>query len=129
MAKKLYDLCEEELAVLQEIKAGNDEIKTDVAAIRFLIRKYKFNILDPLEEKLHEQSELEEVLKQMRITLNIAERNTEVLLDALNTLLYQSKGEKMILRDEFCHPLLELSEKNIREKIAHNKQKKDFRGH
>lgn len=127
MKRKSYDLSEEDLAVLKQIQEECEWVNTEVAAIRFLIRKYKYDILDPLEEKLREQQELNNTIKQMRTTLNIAERNTEILLDAANTLLFNSNEEHGILQEEFRHPLIELSEKKIKEKIAHNKQKKDFR--
>lgn len=125
--QKIFDLSEEDISVLKEIQKANKDIRTDVAAIRFLIRKYKYEIIDPAEQLEAEKRELKELIRQMNVTLNIAERNTEVCVDALNTLLFSADSEKCVLKEEIMHPVIEHSEKRIKERIAHNKQKKDFR--
>lgn len=128
MPAKLFNLDEDDIMVLKEIQKQNEEVNTDVAAVRFLIRKYKYDVIEPAERKHSEQSEMYDLIKQMRITMNIAERNSQLCVDALNTLLFNSSTEKCVLKEEITHPTIEMSEKRIKERIAHNKQKKDFRG-
>lgn len=125
--QKIFNLDEEDIEVLKKIQIDNEGINTDVAAVRFLIRKYKYDVIEPREQEEEKKQELINLIKQMKITLNIAERNSEICLDALNTLLFNSSEEKCVLKEEITHPVIERSETRIKEKIAHNKQKKDFR--
>lgn len=125
--KKIFDLSEADLEVLKEIQRANSDIKTDVAAMRFLIKKYKYDIIEQVEEQREQQNIIQDTVQQMRVTLNIAERNTELALDALNTLLFCTASDKCILKDEIEHTVFSEAEAKIKERIAHNKQKKDFR--
>lgn len=122
MSKKIFDLSEKDLAVLQVIKETVPEVKSRVDAVRFLIKKYEIEVLDAQETIIKQQEEILDLLKQMKRTLGYTEQNSEVLVDAANTLLMENCKDACYLKDVVTHPAIKLSEKNIREKIEKNQQ-------
>lgn len=118
--KVLFDLSENDLEVLEIIKNTVPEVNSRVDAVRFLIKKYEIEVLDAQQTIIKQQEEIMDILKQMKRTLSYTEQNTEVSIDALNTLLVANGKENCLLVDVYKHPLITMSEENIKEKIGKN---------
>lgn len=118
--KVIFELSEEELQVLQTIKEDVPEVKSRVDAVRFLIKKYEIEVIDAKQTLLRQQEEMLDLLKQMKRTINYTEQNTEISIDALNTLLMANGQDKGMLTDVYMHPLIKMSKENISEKIRKN---------
>ena len=120
--QKNFNLSETDIEVLRQIKQDIPEVNSEVDAVRFLIRRYG--------KDRKEEVKLNHILDEdsrIRKTHMMDEQNTEMVLDVLNTLLFREKVQEVVLKDEIENQVISKSRENIRNKIAHNKQKKDFR--
>ena len=63
----------------------------------------------------------------MKKTISYNERNSEMIVNVLNTICYQMEIKECVLSDEIMHPVLAEAQEHITRKIEKNKQKKDFR--
>ena len=122
MKQKLCKFSDEEYAILETIKISVPEVSTCMGAIRFLIKKYQLETKQSIS-----LNDISTELRKLQKTLSYAERNTEVSVDALNTLLMLNNPDACYLTDVYKHPAIQYAEDNIKDKIAHNKQRKDFR--
>lgn len=125
MKQKLCRFSDEEYAVLESIKNTVPEVNTSMGAIRFLIKKYQLDLEDK-PQKTIELNDIFATLKKMQKTLSYAERNTEVTVNAMNTLLMLTNPQACYLTDVYKHPAIQYAEQNIKNKVTHNKQRKDF---
>lgn len=122
--KKCFYLDDEELELLQSIKTENG-LKTDTAVISFLLRNYS-----PIEMstaiKVREELEKNYLPKErIRWGVQTAEQNSVLILDALNTILWQLKTNIGYRYDDIPHPIIKESEDELKRKIAYFKQKSD----
>jgi chorismate mutase len=129
--KKLFQLTEEDQENLELIKNRN-HITTDVAAVRYALQR----TVENMEEKEKEQRMVENIVNLMlaknsdfehmiRSSVRETEKNTNMLLDAINTMLFQEKIDTCIPVGSVMSPVLSTSEEQFKDKIAHKKQRKD----
>lgn len=125
--KKIFDLEEEHIEIINKVKSEHPEIKTEVAALKYIILRYKDN--EDIENRIAEKvsDRLLQDTQSLKYASKASEQNTQVLLDGLNTLLYKWNVEYPILTDIQEHPLIQDSKNNLKKKITHAKQKKDSR--
>lgn len=124
--RKCFSLSEEELALLEQYKKENN-IKNDSQAIASLIRQTQ---ADRGQFAIMIREELEKNYlpkERIRWATRIAEQNSIVLLDAMNTLLHMLKADACIPVEMAAHPVIKQSQDRMKEKIAYFKQKSDER--
>lgn len=125
MKQKLCKFSDEEYSVLESIKTSVPEVSTCMGAIRFLIKKYQLE-LETQQSIAHSLNDISTELQKLQKTLSYAERNTEVTVNAMNTLLMLTNPQACYLTDVYKHPAIQYAEQNIKNKVTHNKQRKDF---
>lgn len=113
---------DEEYKKLQEIKEEYG-LKSDSAAVIFLLKS------GSLTEKLSKAvvQEMEENYmnsKRLRYATKTAEENSELLLDAINTILYAMKLNELIPVEQQESHIIKESRKRLDEKIESRKQRK-----
>lgn len=129
--KKIFQLTEEDQKNLEIIKNRN-HMSTDVATIRYSLQKTAENI----EERDKEQRMVENIVNlllarnldyehMIRSSVRETEKNTNMLLDAINTMLFQGKIDTCIPVESIISPVLSTSEEQYKNRIAHKKQRKD----
>lgn len=129
--KKIFQLTEEDQKNLEIIKNRN-HMSTDVATIRYSLQKTAENI----EERDKEQRMVENIVNLLlarnldyehiiRSSVRETEKNTNMLLDAINTMLFQGKIDTCIPVESIMSPVLSTSEEQYKNRIAHKKQRKD----
>ena len=129
--KKIFQLTEEDQKNLEIIKNRN-HMSTDVATIRYSLQKTAENI----EERDKEQRMVENIVNlllarnldyehMIRSSVRETEKNTNMLLDATNTMLFQGKIDTCIPVESIMSPVLSTSEEQYKNRIAHKKQRKD----
>lgn len=107
-------------------------MSTDVATIRYALQKTAENI----EERDKEQRIVENIVNlllarnsdyehMIRSSVRETEKNTNMLLDAINTMLFQGKIDTCIPVESIMSPVLSTSEEQYKDRIAHKKQRKD----
>lgn len=124
--KKLCEFTEEEYSVLEHIMSTVPEVTTVMGAIRFLIKRYELELSEREEAKEITLYDILIQLQKIQKTLSYTERNSEINVNALNTLLMLSNSKACYLTDVYKHPVIQYAEENITDKIIHNKQRKDF---
>ncbi len=122
--KSIY-FSDEEYKKMEEIKAKYG-LSSDSAVMRFLLHQGELS--EQLANKLVNQLE-ENYMKSERLKWGVktAEQNSIVILDAINTMLHMMKAESLISVEFAPHPVVEKSQENLKNKIAHFKQKSDER--
>ena len=122
--KNIY-FTEEEYEKLQNVKKEFG-LKTDSAAVSFLLQSDSVskNIAKAVVNEMEESYMKNERLKW---ATKIAEQNSIVLLDAMNTFLHMIKADALISVEFAPHPIIKKSKQNIKDKIAHFKQQSDER--
>lgn len=129
--KKIFQLTEEDQKNLEIIKNRN-HMSTDVATIRYSLQKTAENI----EERDKEQRMVENIVNlllarnldyehMIRSSVRETEKNTNMLLDAINTMLFQGKIDTCIPVESIISPVLSTSEEQYKNRIVHKKQRKD----
>lgn len=122
--KNIY-FTDEEYKKLQDMKEEYG-LKSDSAAVSFLLQSGNLtqNIAKEVIKELEENYMKSERLKW---ATKVAEQNSIVLLDAMNTMLHMLKADTLISVEFAPHPIIRQSQQNIKSKIAHFKQKSDER--
>lgn len=127
--KKIFDLSEEEVALLDKVKEEKKLI-SQVAALRYILKSY--------EEKEDKRKLIEEAISvyetevkgfhdRLKWSTTMAERNTIMILDVLNTMLFHEGIENCILVEDIENPVVARSREIMKKKLAHFKQQKDNR--
>lgn len=129
MAKKQrnFYLSDEDFNILEKYALENG-FSSNTNALAYLIRHSQ----DKQEEKvaIAVREELEKNYMQkerLRWSTQTAEQNSIVILDAINTLLFQLNAETLIPADTIPHQIVKQSKALIKDRIAHFKQKSDER--
>lgn len=127
--KKIFDLSEKEIALLDKVKEEK-ELISQVAALRHILKSY--------EEKEDKRKLIEEAISvyetevkgfhdRVKWSTTMAERNTIMILDVLNTMLFHEGIENCILVEDIENPVVARSREIMKKKLAHFKQQKDNR--
>ena len=125
---KIFDLTEEEELLIQSVKKENN-LSSEVAALRLILSFYRdsidnMNKEEQLAERIYELMKNDFV--RLRLSARTTEENTAILVDAINTMMFQS-DDGVVLVDNVESELVEKSRENHRNKIAAYKQRKDNR--
>lgn len=122
--KNIY-FTDEKFVKLQEMKKEYG-LKTDSAAVSFLLQSESLtqNIAKAVINEMNEN-----YMKSERLNwaTKVSEQNSIVLLDAINTMLHMFKADTLISVEFAPHQVIQKSQENIKNKIAHFKQKSDER--
>lgn len=129
VVKRTYNMEQEKLDLIDRVKEEQG-FKTATAALHYIMDKYVElsdeekmleNAIQRYEEKcvgLHER---------LRWATRVAEQNSIVTLDILNTMLIRQDVSECIPVDIVESPVITTSREVMKKKIAHFKQKKDHR--
>lgn len=133
---KHYDIDEDVLHIIQKVKEEQG-LKTEVAALSYIVRKHEDVKEDTISQK--QMEELADIFLQkyseqyykffdrLRWATQTAEMNSIIMKDVLNTLLIRDRIEYCMLTDIETSPVIQTSMEYQKNKIEHFKQKKDDR--
>lgn len=129
MTKKLYDLPDKTIEIIHDVMKETG-LKHEVDALKLIIHDYKnmkdwkYLIDDKMPKKIKE--ELSNDLTRLRLGVRTAERNSIVMKDILNTMLYvENYHYLMPAVGKEKHKMLIEAENHLEEIISHAKQVKD----
>lgn len=133
MIKKLYTLDNSQVQVIECVKT--EQGFTDSSkALRYIVDEYektikKKNQEDEFIEKLLDayNKKYYALFERLRWASQTSEKNSTMLLDAVNTILLIQDITDGILVDAIQAPVLQMSQTAYKEKIAYFKQMKDDR--
>ena len=111
-----------------KIKQIKEELSlsSDTAVIEYLVNNFHINdFADQIIDRLFERDK--SYRERLRWATRTAEINSQMLLDAMNTILVSKKFEYCCFPEAYMSPVLEQSKENIDRKIEHYKQEKDNR--
>lgn len=130
---KFFKFTEQDIECINSIKETY-QISTDVGAIRFALKKLQEKTEEEEKEKRMAEQIANLILdknyafnERLRWATRTAEQNSILLLDAVNTLLFQQKIDTCIPVASVMSPVIETSQQQMKERIAHFKQMKDDR--
>lgn len=124
--KKDFYLSEEDYQMLKECRSQNG-LRSDSQVLPFLLRQYQNSrkeIVTDIRLEL-EQNYLPK--ERIRFGVQVAEQNSTVLLDAVNTLLHMFNAKDCIPVQVAPHPVITQSQAAVKKQIAKAKQRKDER--
>ena len=126
--KKIFTLTEEDLKNIETIKRKYG-LKTDVAAVRYALTDCAENmeVGNQEVEIVEEVANLLATEKVIQSSVRAVEKNTNVLLDVVNTILFNNKIDVCVPRDAIKSPVISTAEEKYKDNIANKKQTKDFR--
>lgn len=127
--RKHYNLDENTLKIIHDVMEEVG-LKHEVDALKLIIHEYKFmkELRTEIDEKLPGKirEELSNDLTRLRLGVRTAERNSIVMKDILNTMLYIENYQYfMPASGRERHKILLEAEKHLDEIISHAKQIKD----
>ena len=130
---KIFVIEDKHINIINEVKAEKF-LKNDSETLRFILEEYEKTVKkekseDEFIEKLLEayHQKYYKLLERLRWASQTAEKNSTLLLDAVNTILLLNDISDGVMTDTFISPVLEMSENAYKEKIAYFKQMKDDR--
>lgn len=133
MVSKLFGLEEKHVELIKQIKEEQC-FKSESETLRYILEQYeqsvkKENQEDEFIEKFLNayQKKYYTLFERLRWASQTSEKNTTMLLDAINTMLIMNDMNDGVLVEAFTSPVLEMSQTSYKEKIAHFKQMKDDR--
>lgn len=99
----------------------------ETSALEFIVDEY-FNKSDYIDEAIDRLFERDKKFRErLRWATRTAELNSQMLLDAVNTILWSKKYENCCMSHVLMNPVLEQSKQSIERRIEHFKQEKDNR--
>ena len=131
---RTYRLSDECLAVIDRVAEDNNIGKTE--ALETIILRYEHTETDILREEKWIEALSEVLLEKfdqkyrnlhtrLRMGVGSAEFNSEVILDAVNMMLFHFGIKEDRLNSQIKMPVIENSQNHIRERLASFKQRKD----
>lgn len=123
--QKVFRLSDEIISKIKQIKEELS-LSSDTAVIEYLVNNFYINdFADQIIDRLFERDR--KYRERLRWATRTAEINSQMLLDAVNTILVSKKFEYCCFPEAYMSPVLEQSKENIERKIEHFKQEKDNR--
>ena len=122
--RKTYGLPEEILEIISRVREERN-IKSDTEALIHIITEFKNQrelasiIADEIEERNSGWME------QVRWDTKTAGYNSQILMDAINTILYEMDYQVCYYADEVQSTVIEKSVNHLQRKIEKRKQRKD----
>lgn len=126
--KKHYELPNSVVNIIHNVME-KEGFKYEVEAVRFIIIQYEYkekfmkDVMAAFDEKY------KDLFTRLRLGTRTAEQNSIVLLDAINTLLYQFDGiDKLMPAGSFdtVNPVVKESKVQLAERINAYKQRKNY---
>lgn len=126
MKKKTYRIPEESERIIQDVMKENN-FTSENAALIYILDEFKKrkNFADEIADSLIERDK--KYRERLRWATRTAELNSQMLLDAVNTILINKGLENCCATHILMSPVLEQSKKSIERRIEHFKQEKDNR--
>lgn len=127
MKKTSYYISEENLSALEILKERYS-LSTNGQVINFLIQQAMENQEERIAKAVIQEMNDSYLSKErLKWSLQTAEQNSIILLDAMNTLLHKENLDTCITTEFLPNEVITQSKNNLKEKIAHFKQKSDDR--
>lgn len=123
--RKNYNLKKETVEKIHQVMEERNMNET--SALEFIVNEYfnRADYIDAIIDRLLERDK--SYRERLRWATRTAEINSQMLLDAMNTILVSKKFEYCCFPEAYMSPVLEQSKENIDRKIEHYKQEKDNR--
>ena len=122
--QKLYKLPEEVIEIITQIQKERN-IKTETEALMYIITEYK----NQRELASMIANEIEDRnagwMEQVRWDAKTAGYNSQILMDAVNSILYEMDYQVCYYADEVQSTVIEKSVNHLQRKIEKRKQRKD----
>lgn len=112
MINKLYRLDEEELKIISEVQELY-QFSSEAETVRYIIRQYK--------------KQLKDENKNYLAVLRGIEEKVDILYDVANSFLIQRKEDTLYPVDLVESTVIQKAREFRKQKLAHKKQKSDFR--
>ena len=131
--RKNFIIDESHISVLRRVQDENN-LSNLSETVRFVIEQYEENckqkekddaLMNRFLEAFHEKYYT--LFERLRWASQMSEKNSTIILDAINTLLFVQNVNDVILADSLQTPVVRESTEIYKSKIAHFKQKKDER--
>lgn len=123
--RKQFSLEEIDLDIINKVKK-DFSFRNESETLRYILRRFSKN-----EQKLNFIADdvyfkFKDDITRLRLGLRTAEQNSIIILDLLNTLLYEYKIDILMPAYSYTtHDLVTKSKERIKEIIEANKQRKD----
>ena len=118
MERKTYQITDQNIALIEAVKKEHPELKSDSAAMRFILTEY---------EREQKRNTTEAEIKLIRIIQKEMEDKVNRLYDAVNTILIKNKEEVCFPASYTESPVYKKSREYQKEMLAALKQRKDYR--
>lgn len=123
--QKLFKLSDDTIDKIKQIKEDLG-LASDTAVIEHLVNNFLGkDFADQIVDRLFERDK--KYRERLRWATRTAEINSQMLLDAVNTILWSKKYENCCMSHVLMNPVLEQSKQSIERRIEHLKQEKDNR--
>lgn len=133
--RKEYRLPEEVISIIEETKKEKG-FPTETEALTYIILEHKrkggLTISDDDMERISEsvvtrmQEKFKKDFTRIRLASTFSERYSYIILDAINTMLYDTKATFLMKASgETAHKVVRASEENFKEMVEKNKQIRD----
>lgn len=133
--RKEYRLPEEAVGIIEETK-NERGFSTETEALIWILAEHKrqkdMTVSDSDKDKIAElvvdrmQDKFKKQFDRIRLASTFSERYSYIILDAINTMLYDTKATFLMKASgETAHKVIRASEENFKELIEKNKQIKD----
>lgn len=124
---KHFDLEPEDVNILDKVKKEKG-FNTEKRALQYILREFdkQRNIEQQVLHALYKYDEQRaEFMERLKWATKIAEENTTILIDCINTVLVQQKIDDCVMVDVYESPVINAARKNVKRKIERRKQIKD----
>ena len=118
MERKTYQITDQNIALIEAVKKEHPELKSDSAAMRFILTEY---------ERERKRNTTEAEMRLIRIVQKEMEDKVNRLYDAVNTILIKNKEEVCFPASYTESPVYKKSREYQKEMLAALKQRKDYR--
>ena len=126
MIRKHFSLSENNLLFIKKIQQER-HLTSESAAVNYVISEYerRLTLANEVVELFNTYNE--SYMERLKWATQTAEQNSQVILDVLNTLLYEFQSESCISVEKLIHPVILESQTEMKKRITYFKQKKDNR--
>lgn len=118
MERKTYQITDQNIALIEAVKKEHPELKSDSAAMRFILTEY---------ERERKRNTTEAEMRLIRIVQKEMEDKVNRLYDAVNTILIKNKEEVCFPASYMESPVYKKSREYQKKMLAALKQRKDYR--
>ena len=111
--KKIFELKEQQIKIIQQVMNEKPECNTEAAALRYIIESYDY-----------EKSEAERITKIVLTSME-TEKNSHILIDVINTILFKMNINHLVSPGAIEHDVITESKKIHEKSLRKKKQYKD----